>query len=204
MRALAPLLVLALSATACSRDAGPTPADAGDAAPSTPEAGSVSYRCDDGTMLKVDYGDADASIAWADGRSATLPRAESASAGGADAYVGNEVSLQRTASGIELHDGDEPARSCSEVPAEDGTQADAAGNAGVSMRYDCDAGTRVTVMSDGTADVALPEGRTVRVSRVAGSAPPVFAGDTLYFTIDEVGARLSQDGEARELACTAA
>ena len=75
-------------------------------------------------------------------------------------------------------------------------------NAGVTMRYRCDAGTEVTVLADGTAQVALPDGQQVVVSRIAGSAPPVFSGGSIYFTVGEDGARLSQDDAANELTCT--
>ena len=84
------------------------------------------------------------------------------------------------------------------TPATDGDTA------GVTMRYACDADTVVTVLADGTARVALPDGQTVSVSRIAGSAPPVFSGQSLFFTVGEDGARLSQEGQANELACTAA
>ena len=204
MRAIAPLLLATISLAGCSNPDQP-PAAGADGAADAALPASVSYRCDDGTMLQVDYGDADASVRWADGRSASLPRAESASGGGADAYVGTGISLQRTSTGIEVHDGDAPALACTEVPA-DGDQAStgAEDNAGVTMRYACDADTEVTVLADGTARVALPDGQTVSVSRIAGSAPPVFSGQSLFFTVGEDGARLSQEGQANELACTAA
>ncbi|HLT43041.1 MAG TPA: MliC family protein [Luteimonas sp.] len=207
MRAIAPCILAALAVAACSNapegaadNAGPASTDA------AAMASSVSYRCDDGSMLQVDYGDADASIRWADGRSVDLPRAESASGGGGDAYVGTDVSLQRTGTGIELHDGDAPMRSCTEVPVEDGAAGAAApaDEEGVTMRYACDADTRVTVFDDGTARVDLPRGQTVKVSRIAGSTPPVFTGDSIYFTVGENDARLSQDDAAGELACSPA
>ena len=196
MRAIAPCLLAALALAACSDPgtnapaADPTNAPSGSSAPAT-----VSYRCDDGTMLQVDYGQADANVRWADGRSARLPRAESASSGGAAAYVGTEVSLQRSSSAIELHDGEQPPRACDEVRTQDG--------AGVATHYACEADTQVTMLEDGTARIALPDGQQVIASRIAGSTPPVFTGQSLYFTIGEDGARLSQDGQARELACKA-
>ena len=73
------------------------------------------------------------------------------------------------------------------APTEGGAATDAGedaaqDNAGVTMRYRCDAGTEVTVLADGTAQVALPDGQQVVVSRIAGSAPPVFSGGSIYFT----------------------
>ena len=92
------------------------------------------------------------------------------------------------------------------APTEGGAATDAGedaaqDNAGVTMRYRCDAGTEVTVLADGTAQVALPDGQQVVVSRIAGSAPPVFSGGSIYFTVGEDGARLSQDDAANELTC---
>lgn len=202
MRAMTPLLLATALVAGCSDSTAPADADADGEAAAAAVAGT-SYRCDDGTMLQVDYGDADARVRWADGRSARLPRAESASAGAGDAYVGTDVSLQRDGAGIELHDGDAAALRCAQVPVDGAAQAPEAEaeDAGVTMRYACDAGTGVTVYEDGTARVSLPQGRSVRVSRIAGSAPPVFTGQSLYFTIGEQGARLSQDGQASELAC---
>ena len=85
--------------------------------------------------------------------------------------------------------------------ATDAGEGAAQDNAGVTMRYRCDAGTEVTVLADGTAQVALPDGQQVVVSRIAGSAPPVFSGGSIYFTVGEDGARLSQDDAANELTC---
>jgi membrane-bound inhibitor of C-type lysozyme len=188
-----PLPLLALCVAACSGDrATATATDAAPPAP-VPTSDTRAYRCSDGTMLQADYvddarGDVHATLRWADGRSATLPRAESASAAGGDAYVGEHVSLQRTGSDIVLHDGDAPALACEEVEAE-------------TVTYACEADTRVTVLADGSAHVALPDGRAVDLSRVAGSMPPVYSGDSLYLTVDDDGAHLSQEDAARELAC---
>ncbi|TAK40101.1 MAG: hypothetical protein EPO30_00555 [Lysobacteraceae bacterium] len=77
-------------------------------------------------------------------------------------------------------------------------------NTGVTMRYTCDAETEVTVLADGTARVSLPDGQQVTISRIAGSAPPVFTGGSLYFTVGEQDARLSQEQEANELTCAPA
>ena len=48
------------------------------------------------------------------------------------------------------------------------------------------------------------DGRAVTVSRIAGSAPPGFTGESLDFTVGENGARLSQDEAANELRCNPA
>lgn len=202
-----PLLLAAAAVTACS-DRSPSPEGADETRPTAAVDGARSYRCTDGTMLQADYAGAGVTLRWADGRTLALPRAESASTPGADAFVGDTVSLQRSGAGIELHDGDKPTLACNEVHADDRDDAqarvEAAGNPGITMRYTCNADTQVTVLADGTARVNLPQGRIVVVSRVAGSAPPVFAGESLYFTVEEDGARLSQDGEARELTCVPA
>ena len=201
MRATTPLLLAAIAVAGCSNSSGPTAADGADAqaGPAAPTA--LSYRCDDGTMLQVAYGDNDAEVRWADGRSTRLPRAESASAGNDGAYVGADASLRRTPDGIELHEGDSAARACSEVAPGEGAAAADGDTAGVTMRYACDADTVVTVLADGTARISLPDGQTIDASRIAGSTPPVFTGQSLYFTVGEDGGRLSQEDQARELAC---
>ena len=200
-----PLLAAMLSTAACS--GAPDETATGDTANPAASTGTstLAYRCEDGTMLRAEYGDADVRVHWADGRTATLPRAESASAGGGDAYVGSDVSLQRTGSGFELHDGENATVACNEVPKGDASaQAAAPDNTGITMRYACDADTSVTVMANGSAEVHLPDGRAVTVSRIAGSAPPVFTGESLYFTVGENGARLSQDEAANVLRCNPA
>ena len=89
----------------------------------------------------------------------------------------------------------------------DATPADVGADdsdATITMRYDCDPDTTITVYSDDTARVALPDGQQVTLSRVTGSAPPVFSGDTLFFSIEDTGARLSQGDQANELTCNPA
>ena len=65
-----------------------------------------------GSTLDVAYAGSSAQVHWPDGRTLTLPRAESASKGGGDVYVGDTVSLQRDGSTLQLHDGDAPALTC--------------------------------------------------------------------------------------------
>ena len=200
-----PLLAAALCTAACSGTSDEAATAETDKPAASTGTNTLAYRCEDGTMLQAEYGEADVSLRWADGRTATLPRAESASAGGSDAYVGSDVSLQRTGSGFELHDGENATVACNEVPKGDASaQAAAPDNTGITMRYACDADTSVTVMANGSAEVHLPDGRAVTVSRIAGSAPPVFTGESLYFTVGENGARLSQDEAANELRCNPA
>ena len=71
---------------------------------------------------------------------------------------------------------------------------------GITMRYACDGNTSVAIMGD-TARVDLPDGPDVTLSKVAGSAPPVFTGADVYFAIGDSGAHLSQGDESNELTC---
>ena len=82
------------------------------AQPATAANGSIGYLCDGGTTLSATYREHDVTLRWPDGRSVTLPRAESASKGGGDVYVGESVSLQRNGGHVQLHDGNTPATAC--------------------------------------------------------------------------------------------
>jgi hypothetical protein len=73
-------------------------------------------------------------------------------------------------------------------------------DSGITMRYACDGNTSVAIMGD-TARVDLPDGPDVTLSKVAGSAPPVFTGADVYFAIGDSGAHLSQGDESNELTC---
>ncbi len=75
-------------------------------------------------------------------------------------------------------------------------------SADASARYDCQAGTAVLVLGDGNARAELPGGERYDLSRVAGSDPAVYAGNSLYFTVGAGSAHLSQQDGSRELACT--
>src|SRR5690606_7296883 len=59
-----------------------------------------------------------------------------------------------------------------------------ANDEGIVRRFDCQADTTVAVLDSGDARVSLPGGQRHVLSPVAGSDPQVYAGDTLYFTID--------------------
>jgi hypothetical protein len=79
----------------------------------------------------------------------------------------------------------------------------ASDDAGVTMRYACDGNTTVAIMGSDTARVDLPDKPDVTLSKVAGSAPPVFTGADLYFAIGDSGAHLSQGDRTNELGCQA-
>jgi hypothetical protein len=83
-------------------------------APPAANAGEIAYRCGGDAVLSASYGNSNVTLRWPDGRRVMLPRAESASKGGGDVYVGDTVSLQRDGGRIELHDGDAPAVTCTE------------------------------------------------------------------------------------------
>jgi hypothetical protein len=80
----------------------PTPA-----APSTstPSGSMVVYVCDDGSGLTVTYDEYSALVKLRTG-STTLSRAESASNGGDDAYLGEELSLYRNGNMVQLQGAD--------------------------------------------------------------------------------------------------
>lgn len=86
------------------------------AAPSTAavEPGLIVYACDDGRSLTVTYAEYSALVKLPTG-SIALPRAESASSGGGDAYIGEELSLYRDGNRVQLQGGDMP-RTCTESP----------------------------------------------------------------------------------------
>lgn len=201
------LLLSTLCAAACACQ--PATDDAADAtAPgngATPPAEGASlaaaFACDDGTRVNIAWGPDNVVVDWPDGRTVTLPKAESASGPGNDVYVGDTVSIEREGSRVVLRDGDDAARTCS---ADGAATSDGDGDATVTMRYACEPGTEVTVFADDSARVALPNGQEVTLSRVTGSAPPVFTGDSLYFSVGDSGAHLSQGDQTNELACTQA
>ena len=101
--------------------------------------------------------------------------------------------------------GDRPAATAAQTPEPVATApspADASTDEHVTRRFSCQAGTGVELLDDGTVRVSLPGGERHALTRVAGSEPQVYTGDSLYFTIQEGAAHLSQQDGARELACT--
>lgn len=190
----------------------PTPRAAGTSAPaaSPPSASAAArggadaptadYACADGTRVQAAFGDHDATLRWPDGRSLTLPRAESASRGGGDAYVGDTVSLQRDGTRLQLHDGERTATDC--APATGADAGDAGSDDTVAAHYACEAGTRLSRKEDGSFRAEIPGNPPVRLTRIAGSHPPVFTGASLYLRIEGNGdAILSQGDRTNELRC---
>ncbi len=109
----APVAPDATPATAASTPQ-PLPATVGPASPEPPlpPDGAAPYRCDDGRTLDVRFTAAAADLQWPDGREARLPRAESASKGDGDVYVGDTVSLQRDGDRFQLHEEGRSATNC--------------------------------------------------------------------------------------------
>lgn len=188
--------------------AAPAPPAVGTPPPPTPGASAGDYLCADGTRLQAGFGDHDATLRWPDGRSLVLPRAESASKGGGVAYVGDAVSLQRDGDRLQLHDGDRAATTCepgstasaSNAAARAGSDAD---GSGIAARYACDPGTVLTRNEDGSFHARIPGNPPIRLTRIAGSTPPVYTGASLYLRIGDDGAILSQGDRTNELRCTA-
>ena len=105
--------------------------------------------------------------------------------------------------GCDTRQDDAATNAVAPAAAEDPSSAQATANpdADVTARYTCEAGTNVAMLRDGHARVSLPDGSSVDLARIAGSQPAVFTGSSLYFTIGDRGAHLSQQDETNELAC---
>jgi hypothetical protein len=74
----------------------------------------IVYTCEDGGELHVAYSGNSATFALEDGRKVTLPRAESASKGGGDVYVGDTVGLQRLGNVVQVEQKGGAKRVCAE------------------------------------------------------------------------------------------
>lgn len=180
--------------TAATGEAGAAATDATDTSGDTAMAGA--FTCSDGSKLDLDWGNDQVVVKWPDGRSVTLPKAESASGPGGDAYVGDTVSIEHEGDSVVLRDGGKAALTCTaDIGAASGSDA------AITMRYACEPDTDVVVFADDSASVALPDGQQVTLSRVAGSAPPVFTGGSLYFSVGDDNAHLSQGDQTNELVC---
>ena len=74
----------------------------------------IIYTCEDGSELHVRYSTHSATFALEDGSRVTLPRAESASKGGGDVYVGDTVGLQRLGNVVQVEQKGSAKRVCAE------------------------------------------------------------------------------------------
>src|SRR3546814_13966882 len=117
-RLLIPAFVaIALACSACGPSAppsDPTPsateptAQTSDPSPSaaTAHGTPVTYACTDASPVSVAWGHDQARVEFADGRTISMPKAQSASKGGGDVFVGETVSLQRDGADIQLFGGE--------------------------------------------------------------------------------------------------
>ena len=112
---------LALAMVACSGSAAPDPAAAvsepaerpvPERAAEAAESGSV-YTCSDGTVIRIDSAALKADVTLQNGSDVTLPRAESASKGGGDVFVGETLSVLREGRTAQVHRNESPAIACS-------------------------------------------------------------------------------------------
>jgi membrane-bound lysozyme inhibitor of c-type lysozyme MliC len=113
-------IVMLLACSACGPAAPPTdparpatppagegssPAAPVDAASSadTVEGTSLRYECDDGSVVRVTYGgEEQARIELPGGPTISLPKAQSASRGAGDVFVGETISLQRNGDELQV------------------------------------------------------------------------------------------------------
>lgn len=111
----------ALAMVACSESAAPDPATVVPEPAERPvptraaeaaESGAV-YSCNDGTVVRIDSVDQKAIVTPQNGNDVTLPRAESASKGGGDVFVGETLSVLREGRTAQLHRNEGPAIACS-------------------------------------------------------------------------------------------
>ncbi len=86
-----------------SEGSGPaTPIDAASSADAG-QGESLRYACDDGSVVRVAYGDEDqARIEFPGGPTISLPKARSASKGAGEVFVGETVSLQRNGDELQV------------------------------------------------------------------------------------------------------
>ena len=112
---------LALAMAACSESAAPDPAAPASEPAERPvpertaeavESGAV-YSCSDGTAIRIDSAALKAIVTPQNGNDVTLPRAESASKGGGDVFVGETLSVLREGRTAQLHRNEGPAIACS-------------------------------------------------------------------------------------------
>lgn len=88
-------------------------------------------------------------------------------------------------------------------PSDTASTSGYADTGGITMRYNCDKGFAVAILSGDSARITLSDGRAIEIGRVAGSMPARYGGQTFTFAADSNGAMLSQD-QVGEFACTVA
>ena len=87
--------------------------------------------------------------------------------------------------------------------ADAGASGDA--DAVAAARYACEGDTTLIRKEDGSYRAEVPGNPPVRLTRIAGSTPPVYTGASLYLRIGDGGdAILSQGDRTNELRCAAA
>lgn len=99
---------LALAMVACSESAAPDSASEPAERPVPERAADATgsgavYACSNGATIKIGDDGLKASITLQDGRELVLPRAESASKGGGDVFVGEALSVHREGRTAQLH-----------------------------------------------------------------------------------------------------
>lgn len=111
---IVPTIPLALAMVACSESAAPEPAErpVPERAAKAAESSAV-YSCSDGTAIRIDSAALKAIVTPQNGNDVTLPRAESASKGGGDVFVGETLSVIREGRTAQLHRDKDPAIACS-------------------------------------------------------------------------------------------
>ena len=92
---------------------GPAPSTAASSYAAAAGQGTpVHYACGDASTISVTWGIDQAHVEFPDGRTVTLPKAQSASKGGGEVFVGDTVALQRNGDDIQLFEGEGSARQC--------------------------------------------------------------------------------------------
>lgn len=107
---LLPVFALALACSACgpapedpARRAAMQPAPAPAPPAQSPGAGDPArYLCDDGSAATIAATGEQATVQLPEGRNVALPKAQSASKGGGDVFVGETLSLQRDGDAVAL------------------------------------------------------------------------------------------------------
>ena len=73
-----------------------------DAPPAAAPDGALRYACGDGRIVTIAWSGDDARVELGDGRTVTLPKAQSASSGAGDVFVGETISLERGGEAVAL------------------------------------------------------------------------------------------------------